>query len=111
MAITRNQQLEYLPWQADEIKIINGLPVQFRDVCVHEFRVGDVEDPDIMAGEPLWTWQQSAAGSWIMEHAVEKPYWSRNMDLSTYSYVYRIVARLSEPNELFWRLKYVDTKN
>jgi hypothetical protein len=106
MAITPNQQLEYLHWQADETKIINGFPVRFRDVCVHEFRLGDVEDPDIMAGEPIWAWQQSDAGSWIMEHAVEKPYWSRNMDFSTYGHVYRIIARLGDKDETFWRLKW-----
>lgn len=111
MAIVRNQQAEYKHWIADETKILNGKPVRFRDVCVHEIRMGDVEDPDLYAAAPIWDWQQTDAGKFIMEHAVEKPYWTRYMDHSGYHQVYRIIARLSEQNEVFWRLKYVDTKN
>jgi hypothetical protein len=93
-------------WQPVETRIIDGLPVRFRDVCVHEFAVGDVEDPVMYAGEPLWSWQQSAAGAWIMENAEETPYWIKYMDPSTYMYRFRIMARLSEFNETFFRLKY-----
>jgi len=93
-------------WQPVETRIIDGVPVRFRDVCVHEFAVGDVEDPVMYAGEPLWSWQQSAAGAWIMENAEETPYWIKDLDPSTYMYRFRIMARLSEFNETFFRLKY-----
>jgi hypothetical protein len=110
MSISSSHQAEYLYWKAEETKIIDGQPVRFRDVCVHEFRVGDVEDPDIMAGEPIWNWQQSEAGQFVMEHAVDKPYWSRHMDYNSYGHVYRIVARLNSKDEMFWRLKWGTTK-
>lgn len=84
--------------------------MRFRDVCVHEFTVGDVEDPDIMAGEPIWNWQQSEAGAWVMEHAAEQPYWTRSMEHTTWGHRYRIMARLSEQNETFWRLKWAGIK-
>ncbi len=93
-------------WQPVETRIIDGLPVRFRDVCVHEFALGDVEDPVMYAGEPLWNWQQSAAGAWIMENAEETPYWIKDLDLSTYMYRFRVMARLSESNETFFRVKY-----
>jgi hypothetical protein len=93
-------------WQPAETKIINGLPVRFRDVCVHEFAVGDVEDPVLYAGEPLLTWQNSTAGTWILENAEERPYWIKDLDPSTYMYRFRVMARLSEFNETFFRLKY-----
>ena len=89
-----------------EVKIINDRATRFRDVCVHEIRVGDVEDPDIYVAEPIWQWQESDAGKFVMEHAVDKPYWTRTMDLASYGHMYRIMARLSEPNELFWRLRW-----
>jgi hypothetical protein len=104
MALTRNEQAEYLHWQASEVKIIDDRPVRFRDVCVHEIRMGDVEDPDLMVASPIWEWQQTRAGMFIMEHAEDKPYWTRTMDYNTYGHVYRIMARLSEQNETFWRL-------
>ncbi len=93
-------------YQPPEVKIINGQPVRLRDVCVYEFRMADVDDPDIMAGEPIWHWQQSDRGQWIMEHAVKKPYWIRAIDHATYGYQYRIMARLSEQNETYWRLRW-----
>jgi hypothetical protein len=93
-------------WQPVETRIIDGLPVRFRDVCVHEFAVGDVEDPVLYAGEPLLTWQNSAAGEWIMANAEKRPYWVKDLDSSTYMYRFRIMARLSETNETFFRLKY-----
>ena len=93
-------------WKAEEVKIIGDRAVRFRDVIVHTIRMGDVEDPDLMVADPIWQWQESEAGKFIMEHAVEKPYWSRHMDFDSYGHVYRIVARLSEQHELFWTLKW-----
>jgi hypothetical protein len=106
MAITSTYPDEYKHWQPEQVKIINDRAVKFRDVCVHEIRMGDVEDPDIMVADPIWKWQQSDAGKFIMEHAVEKPYWTRQADMSSYGHLYRIMARLSEQHETFWTLKW-----
>jgi len=106
MAITHTHESEYKHWQPEQVKIINDRAVKFRDVCVHEIRMGDVEDPDIYAAAPMWDWQQSDAGKFIMEHAVEKPYWTRQADISSYGHRYRIMARLSEQHEIFWTLKW-----
>ena len=111
MAYRHFAQTEFAPRPAAEIKILDGKPVRFRDVCVHEIRMGDVEDPDIYVAAPIWEWQQTDAGRFVMEHAVDKPYWIQHRDHSSYHLLYRIMARLSEQNEVFWRLKYVDTKN
>ncbi len=110
MAILDNDNKNFSHWRPERVEIIEGRAVRFRDVCVHEFTVGDVEDPDIMAGEPIWNWQQSEAGSWIMEHAADKPYWVRYMDPNAWGHKYRIMARLSEQNELFWQLKWGNNK-
>ena len=106
MAITRNEQAEYKHWQPEMTKIINGRPVRFSDVCVKEIRMGDVEDPDLFVGHPIWEWQQTDAGKFVMEHAVEKPYWTRQLDYNSYGHVYRIMARLSEQDQTFWSLKW-----
>jgi len=65
-----------------------------RVVC-HRFRLGDVEDPDLYAAEPLWQWQNSEMGKWVMENAVQTPSWHRDIDPSTYGYAYSIRAELS----------------
>jgi len=68
--------------------------------------MGDVEDPDLNASGPISDWEQSESGHWVMEHAVETPYWLRQVDHSSYGHRYRIMARLSEQNQTFFRLKF-----
>ena len=106
MSTTRDQYPEYRHWQAEEYKIIDDQVIRFSDICVHEFTMGDVEDPDLYAAGPILDWQKSPAGEFVMEHAVEKPYWIRQVDHSSYGYRYRIMARLSEQNQTFFRLKF-----
>jgi hypothetical protein len=106
MSSTHDQYPEYQHWQAEEYKIIDDRVVRFNDICVHEFTMGDVEDPDLYAADPIIKWQDSEAGKFIMEHAVESPYWLRQIDHSSYGYRYRIMARLSEQNQTFFRLKF-----
>ena len=92
--------------QPPEYKVIDDRVVRISDVVVHEFAMGDVEDPDLYAADPLLAWQNSEAGEFVMTHAVEQPYWIREVDYSSYGYRYKIVARLSEPNQTFFRLKF-----
>jgi hypothetical protein len=67
---------------------------EIHKIVVHRFRLGDVEDPDLYAAEPLYDWQQSDPGKFVMEHAIDKPTWHRHLDQSTYGYRYAIVAEL-----------------
>jgi hypothetical protein len=106
----RSEEAEKL-FKAPEWQLIEGKAVKFSDVAVYSFSMGDVEDPDLYAAQPIMAWQDSEAGQWVMEHAVEKPFWHRQTDPYTFGYRYYIIARLAEQDELFWRLKYMDTKN
>ena len=106
MAFVSLTQTEFAARLAAETKILDGKPVRFRDVCVHEIKMGDVEDPDIYVAAPIWEWQQTDAGQFVMKHAVGKPYWTQHTDYASYHLVYRSMARLSEQNETFWKLKW-----
>jgi hypothetical protein len=106
MSTTHNNYTTYKQYQDPECKIVDNQVVRFSDICVHEFTMGDVEDPDLYAAQPIWEWQESPAGQFVMEHAVEKPYWIRQMDYNGYGIQYKIIARLSEPNQTFFRLKF-----
>ena len=102
---------KYQPRHSDlskprEVKIIDGQAVALSDMVVHEFPMGDVEDPDLYASQPLWEWQKSEAGAWVMEHAVEPPFWTRQADYSSYGYRYYVVARLQESDQTFFKLKW-----
>ena len=106
MAINHKHEAEYKHYKAAEVKVVDGKAIKYSDVCVHQFKVGDVEDPDVYAGEPLWQWQQSEAGKWVMENAVETPYWMRAIDQFNWGHHYKIMARLSEQNQTYFRLKF-----
>jgi hypothetical protein len=69
---------------------------EIHKIVVHRFRMGDVEDPDLFAAEPLYQWEKSEAGQFVMEHAIDKPVWHRHLDHTIYGYTYIIVAELEK---------------
>jgi len=83
-------------------------------VIVYRFRMGDVEDPDLYAAQPLWEWQESEMGKFVMERSVETPIWHRQADVANYGYEYAVEAFLKGSDYSFWVLKWgneVDKKN
>jgi hypothetical protein len=76
----------------DGQRIVN----EIHKVVVHRFQMGDVEDPDLYAAQPLWEWQESEAGKFVMEHAIETPIWHRQADPYNYGHQYVIVAELEK---------------
>jgi hypothetical protein len=84
----------------------NGSIEEIHKIVVHTFKVGDAEDPDIYAAQPLWEWEKSDKGQWVMEHAIEPPVWSRDLDWDTYGYRYAITVELSGPRATEYYLKW-----
>jgi hypothetical protein len=78
-------------------------------VVVHRFKIGDVDDPEIYAAQPIWEWQQTEAGKWIMERAVESPKYHQHIDSVWMGYCYAITAKLKEKDYTYWCLKWADT--
>jgi len=89
-----------------EFRIVNEQPVAFSDLVVHSFCVAELEDSVIHAAGYLLDWEYSEAGAWVMSRAVETPWWCRQLDVSNYSYQFSIIARLSKPDQTFFKLKY-----
>jgi hypothetical protein len=75
-------------------------------VVVHNFRMGDVEDPDLYAAEPLWQWQNTDMGKWVMANAVQTPSWHRSADFPNYGYSYSIRAELAPKDYTYWWIKW-----
>ena len=75
-------------------------------VVLHEFRMGDVEDPYIYAAEPLSEWQQTEAGQWAMAHCVVQPEFVCHPSTEFWGYSVRVTGRLNESDYLYWQLKY-----
>jgi len=73
---------------------------------VHTIRMSDVEDPDLMIAQPIWEWQQTDAGKWIMENSNPAPSWHRHTDFNTYGHIYQIRAYLTHKQLTYYKLKY-----
>jgi hypothetical protein len=69
---------------------------EIHTVVVHRFNMGDVEDPDLYAAQPIYEWQESEAGKFVLEHAVETPIWQRQIDNVQYGWQYVIIAELEK---------------
>lgn len=66
--------------------------VEHKQIVVHTFTMGDVDDPDLYAAEPLYNWQKSEAGAWVMENAADTPEWHRHAEPITYGHRYVVTA-------------------
>ena len=77
-----------------------------KEVVVHTFIMGDVEDPDLYAAQPLIDWQNSESGQWVMENAVESPMWHRQADPISFGYKYAITAKLKGAKLTEWLLRH-----
>ena len=84
----------------------DGRDIITTEIVVHTFSVGDSEDPDLYAAAPIWEWERSEAGTWIMANAIEKPSWHRIISYDTYSYKYQIRARLTPEQTTYYELKF-----
>lgn len=75
-------------------------------LVVHEFFMSDVEDPAIYAAEPIYEWQQTEAGRWVMQHSQPEPHWLVGFGGDSYGYRVQIVANLLDQDLTFFQLKY-----
>ena len=69
---------------------------EIHKVVVHQFFMGDVEDPDLYAGQPMYEWEKSEEGQFVMKNAIDAPEWHRHLDHTVYGYRYTIIAELEK---------------
>ena len=77
-----------------------------KTIIVHQFSMGDVDDPDLYAAQPLYEWEHSEAGQWVMKNAADTPTWYRMADPMSYGYQYQIRAKLMGPALTEWLLRH-----
>jgi hypothetical protein len=75
-------------------------------MILHEFVMGDVEDPYLYAGFPISEWQQTEHGKWIMANTTEQPVFHVAPDPNTLGYRVVITGNLNPEAETFFTLKY-----
>lgn len=75
-------------------------------IVVHKFRIGDCEDVEIYAAEPIYNWQQTEKGRWVMKHSIQPPTWYQNLDPTMYGWSIQIVAEFSDKDLTYYTLKW-----
>lgn len=88
-------------------KIVGDRVEEIRKVTVHEFIIpADTDDPDIFAAQPLYEWEHSEKGQWVMKNACDHPEWQRMQDHLSWQYKYIIRAKFMGPALTEWLLRY-----
>lgn len=89
----------------NQFQVIDNKVIEFKKVVVHSIRMSDCEDPDLMVAQPIYEWQQTDAGKFVMERSRDTS-WHRHLDYNSYGHVYTIVAELPAKDYTFWLLKW-----
>lgn len=68
-------------------------------------RMGDVEDPELFAAEPLINWENSEQGQWCKKHAHDLA-WNLSHDPVGFGYLIIITGEMYERDYTLFLLKY-----
>jgi arginine exporter protein ArgO len=66
--------------------------------------MGDVEDVEIYAAEPIYQWQQTPEGKFCMEKATDI-HWVTTPNPHIYGHTIKIIGTLEDKYATFWALK------
>jgi len=89
----------------------NNMVIEKKTIVVHTITMGDVEDPDLMVAEPIWQWQQTPHGKWVMENAIpESPIWNRMADPVMWGHKYIISATFEGKKLTEYYLRFGQSK-
>lgn len=61
---------------------------------IYRFTMSDVDDVEVYIAQPLYEWQQSEHGQWVMKHGKD-PQYHINADPVTYGYQVTITAHIT----------------
>lgn len=74
-------------------------------LVLHEFKMGDVDDIEIYAAQPIYEWQQTAQGKWCMTHARDL-YYQTTIDPHQFGYQINIIGDLEDKLATEFLLKW-----
>jgi len=76
-----------------------------RRVTFHTFSMGDVDDVDIYVTQPIYEWQQTEQGKWVMEHCKD-PQYTVGPDDTNWGHRVRLYGNLEDKDATFFELKW-----
>jgi hypothetical protein len=75
-------------------------------IIAHQFGLGDVEDPEVYAAQPIYEWEQTEQGKWLKEHSYKQMEWKIAINYDTYGYKVIISAWLEDKDLTYYTLKW-----
>jgi hypothetical protein len=78
-----------------------------KKITVVKFKIADNDDPWLYAAQPIWNWEQSEQGKWVMNHSTTTPEFNVFPCQDTYGYDVTILATLSDQDLTFFKLKWL----
>jgi hypothetical protein len=75
-------------------------------LIVHEFNMGDCEDPYLIAGFPIHEWEQTEMGQWFMKHKVGDGIFDIIPSPTYMGYLVRIRGELEEQDYTYFQLRW-----
>jgi hypothetical protein len=73
-------------------------------VVLHEFTMGDVDDLEVYAAQPIYEWQQTDAGKWCMKNATDI-HWVTAIDHNILGHRIKIIGTLSGKYATYYAFK------
>jgi hypothetical protein len=83
-------------------KVCETYTIVVSSFCMDEYS----DDPYVTAAEPIYKWQQTEAGKFIMEHALDQPEFFCIREPHTMQTRIRITATLEGKDLTFYKLKF-----
>jgi len=80
--------------------------ILYETMILHEFTMGDVEDPYLYAAFPISQWQDTEMGKWVMANVEGQASFHIHSDPVYYGYRVTITGKLKPEAETYFRLKY-----
>lgn len=68
--------------------------------------MGDVEDPELYAAEPIMAFERTEKGQWLHSHSCEQMAFIIHPNPETYGWLVIITAWLSEQDLTYYKLKW-----
>lgn len=84
----------------------SSVPTPTIKLTLHQFIMGDVEDPQLYAAAPIYDWQQTEKGKWCMENALDEIKFYITQDYQHYGYRVALVGTLSDIDHTYFQLKW-----
>jgi hypothetical protein len=78
---------------------------QLKPRLLHQFAMGDVEDPEIYAAEPIYQWEKSEIGQWCHQHAYNLRFYI-SPSLESFSQTVIIRGDMTDKDYSFFLLKW-----